>query len=94
MQISGPGQVHGPHGLQGPHSLRGKSTPPANNTSQPATIDQLDISPEAARASEASEAGQVRADRVAEIRAQIADGTYETADKLDAALDRLLDEIG
>jgi hypothetical protein len=28
------------------------------------------------------------------IRAAIADGSYETADKLDAALDRLLDRLG
>ena len=29
-----------------------------------------------------------------QIRAALADGTYETADKLGVALDRLLDEIG
>jgi hypothetical protein len=31
---------------------------------------------------------------VNQIRAQIAAGTYETPDKLDAAVQRLLDEIG
>ncbi|MDP6556758.1 MAG: flagellar biosynthesis anti-sigma factor FlgM [Pirellulaceae bacterium] len=36
----------------------------------------------------------VRTDRVAELRAQIASGAYETDAKLDVALDRLLDEIG
>ena len=35
----------------------------------------------------------IRAERVAEIREQIAAGQYETADKLDSAMDRLLDEI-
>jgi hypothetical protein len=33
-------------------------------------------------------------DRVNEIRAQIAAGTYETDEKLDIAVGRLLDEIG
>ncbi len=34
-----------------------------------------------------------RADRVATIKAQIADGTYETREKLSEAVDRLLDEL-
>ena len=51
-----------------------------------------------------SEAGQlidkardlpdVRWDRVNQIRAQIAEGTYETEEKMQIALGRLLDEIG
>jgi anti-sigma28 factor (negative regulator of flagellin synthesis) len=34
-----------------------------------------------------------RAARIAAIRAQIAQGTYETADKLDRAVDALLDRL-
>jgi anti-sigma28 factor (negative regulator of flagellin synthesis) len=34
-----------------------------------------------------------RAVRVAEIRRQIADGTYETPEKLSAAVDALLDKL-
>jgi flagellar biosynthesis anti-sigma factor FlgM len=37
--------------------------------------------------------GDVRTDKVAEIKAQIANGTYEDDKKLDAATDRLLDEM-
>ena len=36
----------------------------------------------------------IRFDRVAAIKAAIADGSYETPDKLDIALDRLLDRLG
>jgi anti-sigma28 factor (negative regulator of flagellin synthesis) len=36
---------------------------------------------------------QVRAERLAEIRAAIEAGTYESEDKLAAAVDRLMDEI-
>ena len=36
----------------------------------------------------------MRHERVAEIRTQIANGTYETSEKLEAAFDRLLDELG
>ncbi len=35
----------------------------------------------------------IRADKVAEIKAQIAAGKYETDKKLDVATDRLLDEL-
>jgi negative regulator of flagellin synthesis FlgM len=52
------------------------------------------ISPAAEAAIQAAEAGGVRQDLVNRIRSEIAAGTYETPDKLEAALDRLLDEIG
>lgn len=35
----------------------------------------------------------IRVDKVQQIRQAIADGTYETPDKLDAAADKLLDEV-
>jgi negative regulator of flagellin synthesis FlgM len=64
--------------------------------SQP-VVDQLDFSVEAqellASQSASSSNTEIRADRVATIRQQIADGTYETPEKLSAALDRLLDSF-
>jgi anti-sigma28 factor (negative regulator of flagellin synthesis) len=36
----------------------------------------------------------MREDRVEAVRLQIAEGTYETNDKLNIAVERLLDEIG
>jgi negative regulator of flagellin synthesis FlgM len=55
--------------------------------------DQLDISREADMVSRIRDIPDIRADRVAEIRAAIEAGTYETSDKLDIAVGRLLDEI-
>ena len=37
---------------------------------------------------------EIRQQRVEAIRAKIAEGTYETEEKLDIAVERLLDEIG
>ena len=37
---------------------------------------------------------EIRTDRVAQIREALEAGTYETQEKLDIAIDRLLDEIG
>jgi negative regulator of flagellin synthesis FlgM len=89
MQIYGPSNVHGPHQLQGPHWQR-----PAARTAESAPVDQVDISPAAEAAAQASETGDVRADLVARVRGEIAAGTYETAEKLDAALERVLDQLG
>ena len=91
MQVHGPSQVHGPHGLQGPHYNRTPGTQQAKPTSGPAA--QLDISAAAEAAIQAAESGDIRADLVAQVRQQIAQGTYETPEKLDAALNRLLDDI-
>lgn len=76
----------------------------ANNTPslQPATesaittpTDQLDLSPEALAVSSSQGSGEVfRADRVAELRAAIAQGNYDTDDKMSAALDKFLDQLG
>ena len=53
----------------------------------------MDISPAAEQAVRAAEARETAQVRIALIRQQIAAGTYETPDKLDRAVDRLLDEI-
>jgi negative regulator of flagellin synthesis FlgM len=38
--------------------------------------------------------GDIRADKVEKIRAQLKAGTYESEAKLDAAIDRLIDDLG
>lgn len=94
MHISGTSHVHGPHGINPPHiSHRGQTERPAPSQGG----DRVEISAEAEallRQAHAAEGGQIRTDLVNRIRAQIADGTYETPEKLDAALARLLDQIG
>ena len=91
MQIQGPTQVHGPQPINAPH--RAQASPPAARSSYATGADQLDISREADMVSRARELPDIRADRVAEIRAAIEAGTYETADKIEVAVGRLLDEI-
>jgi len=92
MQINGPAHVHGPQPINSPHRAR---DPQAAPSSQQATgVDQLDISPEADMVSRVREIPEIRAERVAEIRSAIEAGTYETPEKLEIAVGRLLDEIG
>ena len=90
MEINGPGAIHGPHSLNGIH--RSQNTSPVEpGYSQP--IDELDISPHAELMSRIHEIPDVRTHLVDEIRQQIMDGTYETQERLQVAVDRLLDEV-
>ena len=91
MQIHGPTQVHGPQSINAPHRAQAPQT--AAQTGHVTGADQLDISREADMVSRARELPDIRTERVAEIRAAIEAGTYETGDKLDIAVGRLMDEI-
>ena len=92
MQIHGTSHLHRPQGINPPHYLQANRPTNVDSTAS-STSDQLEISPAALAAIEAAEVGEVRHDLVARIRSEIADGTYETAEKLDQAIDRVLDEL-
>ncbi len=85
-------QIRPTNNLQNTQSVN-LNTQQANTTSSTgnqAPVDQLELSAEA----QILTGGEIRADRVAEVRAEIASGVYETDAKLDAAVERLLDQIG
>ncbi len=91
MQINGPSSIHGASALNGPSRTQGVAT---QKSAEPLHgADQLDISHEAEMASRANDVSGVQADRIADIRAQIQAGTYETQEKLDVAVGRLFDEL-
>lgn len=91
MQIYGTAHVHSAQPISAPHRMTPAQAPPATPASY--GVDQLDISPEADFVSQVRDLPDIRADKVAAIKAQIQAGTYETDEKLDIALSRLLDEI-
>jgi negative regulator of flagellin synthesis FlgM len=92
MHIQGPSQVHGAHGVSGPHFTQRTQGSQATSASQAA--DRVEISSAAEAAVKASEAGGVRHDLVNLIRGQIASGSYDTPEKMDIAMERLLDQMG
>ncbi len=92
MQIYGPTHLHGAQPLNAPHGIR--NSQPAARTENASFKDSVEISDAGRLADQMSQIPDIRQDRVNAIRAQIAAGTYETGAKLNAALDRLLDEIG
>ena len=91
MQIHGSFQVHGPQAIQQPHAVRPTVAPSVDGGV--GVRDELSLSGVSSLVEQASQLPEIRQDRVAALRQAIADGSYETADKLDLALERLLDEL-
>jgi negative regulator of flagellin synthesis FlgM len=91
MQIHGPSHIHGAQPIHGPSAAR-PAQPPSTANAAP-TVDRLDISEAGQIAGQLSGVPDIRTERVADVRAAILNGTYETADKLSTAVERLLDEI-
>ena len=92
MQINGPFSVHGAQPIQPQSDIAPvEEVKVAESSIQP--TDELDLSSETTMMSRIHNVPDVRMDRVAEIRAQIANGTYETSEKLDLAVGRMLDEF-
>jgi negative regulator of flagellin synthesis FlgM len=92
MHIDGPSSIHGAQRIHAPHAVQPAA--PAEQAGPIVEPDQVDISEAARLASGVHELPPVREDLIARVRAAIAEGTYETPERLDVALDRLLDELG
>jgi len=92
MQIYGPAHLHGAQPVNAPHAAR--TNRPAETSGAGPIQDELQLSDAGQLIEKAGDLPDVRWDRVNQIRAQIAEGTYETDEKMQVALGRLLDEIG
>ena len=92
MHVYGPAQLHGAQPIGPPHAAR-LNRPAASPSSGPIQ-DEVQISDAGRLLDQVRDLPEIRQDRVDQIRKQIAEGTYETPEKLQIALDRLLGEIG
>jgi negative regulator of flagellin synthesis FlgM len=90
-------EVYGPGGAQGPQPIYPRlaawSVDAGQSVPAGAPRDQVEISPLGKMLDGISQLPDIRHERVEEIRTQIASGVYETPEKLEIALDRLLDEL-
>lgn len=103
MQIFGPYRVATPQATQGNQRINDAKPNGASNPTEKiraaVPVDQLDLSTSVGQTRSTSEpaaiagGGEIRLERVAEIRRAIADGSYETPEKLDIALNRMLDDL-
>ena len=99
MQIFGPFRLNPAQPIQNSEVAASQQNgsvdrSPASNFQQP--VDELDLSTDALtqnriRDLDSQSIDGIRFEKVAELRHQIQSGTYESADKIDAALDRFLD---
>ena len=90
MNISGVSSTHGSasvNSVQGIEATESTAKTQAEGLSE--VRDNVSLSVDAIQ--EVETVGDVRLDRVNSIRAAIADGSYETPEKLDVAIDRMLD---
>lgn len=92
MEVNGPGPIRGPLPIDTSHPAA--EVTKIEQTRSAATNDELDISAAGKMLEHLQQSSQVRAERVAQIKAAIEAGEYETPEKLEAALEKLLDEIG
>jgi negative regulator of flagellin synthesis FlgM len=92
MHIYGPAHLHGAQPIGPPHAA--KVNRPAATPSSGPIQDEVQISDAGRLLDQVHDLPAIRQDRVSQIRQQIAEGTYETPEKLQIALERLLDEIG
>ena len=96
MQISGNFSVSGVDAAR----TTGRSNAPTQSAVTSAAtiktpVDQLDLSPEALSSASSQASGEVfRSDKVASLREAIAQGNYDTDEKLSVAMDKLLDQLG
>ena len=91
MQIYGATSAHGPHSVNRAHLEQAQAPQGTNTLEQPS--DEVEISEMAQVLESMATSSDVRQDRIDAIRQQIADGTYETDEKLNGAIERLLDDI-
>ena len=96
MHISGNFSVSGVDAAR----TAGRSNAPAQSAATSAStittpVDQLDLSPEALNSVSSQASSEVfRSEKVASLREAIAQGNYETDEKMSVALDKLLDQLG
>jgi anti-sigma28 factor (negative regulator of flagellin synthesis) len=72
---------------------RARRVPEARPGSNQDLLDHVEISQEAQALSDAGQEAGIRADKVAQIREAIANGTYLTEEKITITADRLLEVL-
>lgn len=90
--------VNGPSSVQGAFPVKAVQPPievaKTSEAKPAAPRDELDISAAGKTLEDLSRSPEVRTERLAQIKAAIDAGTYDTDEKLNAALEKLLGEIG
>ena len=92
MDVNGIGPVSGSQPVR---KVAQPATPPPAPEARPTSpTDELELtSVNSAAPSQVDLKAEFQSQRIAQIQQQIADGTYETPEKLDIAVDRMLESL-
>ncbi len=91
MHIHGSVQIHRAQTIHGPHRA---AAPEQGPQFQVTGADEIDFTEQMECIQRVRDLPDIRHDKVARIKAAIQAGVYETDEKIELALERLLDEIG
>lgn len=87
------GPIQAPGGTQPISGVRLDGVKPGGAIPNSIPVDRVEISQIARLMSEVSLIPEVRAEKIAQVRAQIEAGTYITPEKMDIAVGRLLEDL-
>ncbi len=87
------GPIEAAGGMTPISRTRLEATKPGGGIPNSIPVDRVEISQIARLMSEVSSLPEVRAEKIAQVRAQIEAETYITPEKLDIAVERLLEDI-
>jgi negative regulator of flagellin synthesis FlgM len=92
MEVNGIGPVSGSQPIR---KVAQPATPPPTVEARPTSpTDELELtSVNSAAPTQVDLKAEFQSQRIAQIQQQIADGTYETPEKLDIAVDRMLESL-
>lgn len=91
MEIHGPGALGGPSRPAQPRPVEQPQDP--GSAARPREADEVEISEMGKLLDNLSGGAEIRRERVEEVRRALEAGTYETPEKLESAVERLLDEL-
>lgn len=91
MEVNGPGSVHGAYPVN--HVRPSSEVRPTSEATPASPQDEVEISTAGRMLDQLSQTSAFRAERLAQIKAEIEAGTYDTDEKLEAAFAKLLGQI-
>ena len=92
MQVNGSGSVSGTSPVGRTQPISEVHKPESGKSLSPR--DEVTISKASRMFDRLSQSSEVRAERLAQIKAEIDAGTYDTPEKMEAALSKLFGEVG
>jgi negative regulator of flagellin synthesis FlgM len=91
MEVNSIGPISGSQPVR--KAAQPETPPPVAEARPTSPTDELELTSVNPAASEVDLKSEFQSQRIAQIQQQIADGTYETPEKLDIAVDRMLESL-